>query len=256
MTAPALQQALRQAPQPALILEPLDMFARRIGPRGRQPMAFGRLGVRVVAVKTDDGERPLEREVALDLVANPSGHLISFNQVTGADGVVRRPYFKAGRYDLRVESEFYRPLRLSGVAFGAATGAFTLPLEPGWRYPFPTAPIINGDIAVTVLKGMVVDGKGRGVIGAVIACADAPPDYETDATGQFALTFPTNWSGTAATLTITAAGAAPLEVQVPVERGRINGAARPLTIQTIPPTGTGTAATVSGSAAPQATPTE
>ena len=236
---------LRRAPQPALILDPLDMFAARLGVHGRRPAAFGHLGVRVTAAP--GGETPPGRGVALDLVTNPSGYLISFNQVIGRDGVLRRPYFKPGRYSLRVESDYYRPLRLDGVQFGAATAAITLPLEPGWRYPFPTAPIINGGAVVTVLKGMVVDGAGRGVAGAVISCADAPPDYETDTTGQFALVFPGTWSGTATTLTIGDGTAAPLAVDIPVARGRINSLPRSLTTLTIP--SAGTAAAVSGPAA-------
>ena len=247
--------ALRQAPQPALILDPLDMFASRLGIHGRKPVAFGRLEVRVVAAQGDG--QPLDRPVPLQLVTNPSGYLISFNQVRGSDGVVRRPYFKPGRYGLRVSSDYYRALRLDDVPLGAATAAVTLHMEPGWRYPFPTAPVINGGTAITVLKGAVVDGAGRGVAGAVVSSTDAPPDYETDATGQFALVFPGNWEGNATRLRIAAAGAAPLEVTVPVTRGRINSAARSRTTLTFPtfPTA-GAVPAVSGPAAPQATPTE
>jgi len=212
--------ALFHAPEAALILDPVDMFAGRLGLRGPRPPAFGPLAVMVEGVVRNGETIPLAPPVRLDLVTTPGGYLLSFNQVTGGDGVVRRPYFPPGRYALGVRSDFYRLLRVPEVEFGGAAPV-ELRLEPGWRYPFPTAPVIDSGAGVTVLTGAVMDPAGRGIAGAVVACDDALSAYETDATGQFALVFALCWNAGTATVRVTRPHHPEVTVTVTLPQGSI-----------------------------------
>lgn len=213
---------------PALILNPVDSFAARLGMGGRQPAAFGRIAVYVTG--RVDEPAPLAptvpaAPVRLDLVGGPGGHLVFFNRVTGADGVARCPYFAPGRYRLCVRSEYFRPLRLDGVDIGDARTCIDLPLEPGWRYPFPTGRFADGNTRITVVTGQVVDEDGTGAPGAEVGSPAVEGVYETDETGRFALAYPFDWNGVSDELRIGRPGGRPGSFTVAVTAGRINAIA-------------------------------
>lgn len=192
----------------------VDAYATRIGIPQPAPAA-GPMRFFFVASYDETGARhDYDTPLELAVRRNGLGIYVFANDVDTPDGVRRCDYFAAGKYRLRIAADLYQGQTID-IGIPDATAPRTVALEPGYRYPFPTANLPNAAQPPTLLRGMVAAADGRGVAGATVSVAgmDDVTACETDATGRWVLCFPPAQKDADVTLEI--AGADRKVVQVP-----------------------------------------
>ena len=210
---------------PAWVFAPVDTYAAGLGVRGKQPMAVGALRFFVTGRRSEDGRELASYDPPVQLLVykNTIGRFIFLNEVTDTEGVTRRPYFRPGGYDLRIEAEFYQTVIVENVSLPLSEQALVVNLQPGYRYPFPHFRQPQNGGGATLLRGCVVTPDGRGVANAWVEAIDKTPPvrYLTDSTGQFVLVFTEDQKDEVISITITLPGAQPVLVEdVSLHRGQ------------------------------------
>ncbi len=195
---------------PALILRPIDTFARRLATRTGSAAPAGRLAVRVEGIwpKGAAAPHPIDPPLRPTIHTTSAGLQVMFNEAVGADGVRRRPALQVGCYELAVESDFYQTARLSRVTLPGEAAPIDVPLAPSCAYPFPTGRPVDPSRSFSLLSGVALHPDGRGMEGAIVRCAAEDLAYATDASGSWVIVFAPGWRGEAR-LTLERPGRAP-----------------------------------------------
>src|SRR5690349_3271792 len=156
----------------ALIFDPEDAYARRRGMRGAHPRPIGPLSYRLTGRVSGGGVDAFEPPLELRVRRNGSGYDLSFGTVAMRDGGWRG--LGEGVYTLRVSSPvgYYQPLQRDDIALPRPDAPYTLDLQPGVAYPFPTetSPGLRGP---TVLRGTRLAADGGGVAGVTVTAPGA-----------------------------------------------------------------------------------
>lgn len=152
----------------------VDEFARLRGTRGSFPPLAGRVRFKLVEQISGDVSTRLDPPISLQAEVSPSGVYLFDNEVTiGSSKGLR---FPAGRFRLRIESDFYQTLEPVIDFPPDLANMPVLNLKPGPAYPFPNLTV--GQNALTLLYGSLFEiGEGRPIEGAVVTLVEAVEDY-------------------------------------------------------------------------------
>jgi hypothetical protein len=140
--------------------------------------------------KIENGvRRDFNRTLELVIKRNPSGYDLFFGQLQLPNGTLYQSVLDAGRYVLRLQSDFYQPLERDDIDLPAPRDPYSIDLEPGFAYPFSESTGTHGG-GPTLVRGSAYASDGKGVAGVVVETANGASRYRTDATGQWALVLP------------------------------------------------------------------
>lgn len=166
-----------------------DAFATRRGTRGPFPRPFEPIRVfataKIVGLNREEFNPPLE----LIVKRNGNGYHIFHNLIKRSDGGVVKKALADGRYDLRVEGDFYQPAELTNIAIPSPRAATTFSLLPAYNYPFPLELKPTGGRGFALLRGSLHTREGAPIAGARVSVAGATNDYITGNAGQWVLVF-------------------------------------------------------------------
>ena len=205
-----------------------DAFATTRGTRGPFPRPLE--PIRIFAIARIVGLTRQELRPPLELIVqrNNNGYHIFHNSMKRPDGTVVRKALADGRYDLRVEGDFYQPVILTNVDIPAPRTPIERSLLPAFNYPFPLELKPTGGRGFALLRGSLHTREGEPIANATvnINVAGAIDPYVTGAAGQWVLIFPDAFFPAATTtqnvtVVVTPAGVPAINVpNVAVDKGR------------------------------------
>jgi hypothetical protein len=180
-----------------------DAFATVRGTRGPLPRPFEPIRVFATAKVAPNAEvftPPLE----LALKRNTNGYHVFHNSMKRPDGVVMKKALTDGRYDLRIEGDFYQPLPLTNIDIPQARLPITRSLLPAFNYPFPNEFKPTGGRGFALLRGSLHTLDGKPIERATVSVIGATNEYVTGSSGQWVLVFPdTFFPGVTTTRNVT-----------------------------------------------------
>lgn len=187
-----------------VIVDLVDDFALRRGLQGEHPRPIGGLSYTIPARVVAGARTAIDPPIRPVVIANASGYSLFFGATRPT--LSHRGRLLPGSYILRVESPYYQaaeiPLTIPDLP-GPTTAPAMTSLEPGYAYPFPDG--------TTLLRGQTAAVDGSGISGVAVSIQGLAngPTYLTDATGVWALDFPsTTASGPVTVVLKPPAGAA------------------------------------------------
>jgi len=184
-----LQVHKRRLQSAVLIFDVEDRYAREIGIHGKHPRPLGTIKYYMLGKIENSVRRDFNRTLELVIKRNPSGYDLFFGQLRLADGTLYQGVLDAGRYALRLQSDFYQPLERDDIDLPEPRNPYVIDLEPGYAYPFSGSIGTHGG-GPTLLRGSAYASDGKGVAGVVVETANGASRYRTDATGQWVLALP------------------------------------------------------------------
>jgi hypothetical protein len=208
-----------------LVFDLTDSFAMSRGTRGPFPRPFEPIRVfaiaRIIGLIREEINPPLE----LIVQRNGNGYHIFHNSTKRPDGTVSRKALADGRYDFRIEGDFYQPVVRTNVDLPAPRTALTATLLPAYNYPFPLDLKPTGGRGFALLRGSLHTREGAPISGATVSSVGANSNYITGNGGQWVLvfpdgTFPAGITTTNVTVVVTPASGPAINVlNVAIDKG-------------------------------------
>ncbi len=209
-----------------LVFDLTDSFAKSRGTRGQFPRPFEPLKflatAKIVGPNREEFQPPLE----LIVQRNGNGYHVFHNLIKRPDGTVIKKALADGRYDFRVESNFYQPADLTNVNVPRPRAPEIFNLLPAYNYPFPLELKPTGGRGFALLRGSLHTREANAIGNAKVSVLGAVNDYTTDQTGQWVLVFPDsffpiNQPTTTVTVVVTPSTGPVVNVtNVTIERGK------------------------------------
>ena len=173
-----------------LVFDLVDAFAERRGTRGPFPRPFEPIRFFVIARIVGPNREEFRPPLELIVKRNGNGYHTFHNAIKRSDGGVLKKALAPGRYDLRVDSDFYQMVELHNVDLPSPAIPLSRNLLPAYNYPFPTDLKPTGGRGFALLRGSLHTAEGAPISGATVSVIGANSDYKTGNTGQWVLVFP------------------------------------------------------------------